>query len=120
MQSYDHRLFFYHITGRCNLQQKAGEHSSPLRCVLFLFVGAICDRPLGRGIQHIFDEDAVAGCGVVHKNMGDGADELAVLDNGTAGHFCVKYGTKEFCVFLLFLRVFACKRQAFAYITRNP
>ena len=33
----------------CNYhrQQKAGEHSSPLRCVSFQFVGAICDRPLG-------------------------------------------------------------------------
>ena len=25
-----------------------------------------------------------------HTHMGDGADELAVLDNGAAGHVCVK------------------------------
>jgi len=51
----------------------AGEHSSPLRCVSFLFVGAICDRPLGCCIQHIFNEATVAGSWVVDENMGHGA-----------------------------------------------
>ena len=31
--------------------------------------------------------------------MGDGADELAILDNGTAGHECVKCRTKLFSIF---------------------
>ena len=37
-----------------------------------------------RGVQHIFDEDAVAACGVVYKHVGDRADELAVLNDGGA------------------------------------
>ena len=52
--------------------------------------GAICDRPLCRGIEHVFDEDTVAGGGIVDEDMGDGADQLAVLDNGTAAHADVK------------------------------
>ena len=64
----------------------AGEHSSPLRCVSFLFVGAICDRLLCRSIQHVFNEDAVSGGRVVHKDMGYRAYQFPVLDNGTAGH----------------------------------
>ena len=42
------------------------------------------------GGKHILDEDAVTGCGIIHQHVGDGADELAVLDNGAAGHVCVK------------------------------
>ena len=40
-----------------------------------------------RGIgEHIFDIDAVAFLGIVNHDVGDGADELAVLDDGTAAH----------------------------------
>ena len=54
-----------------------------IRCAL--------QHPQGEGflrgsIQHIFDEDAVAGGGVIDQDMVDGADELAVLDDGTAAH----------------------------------
>ena len=42
------------------------------------------------GIQHIFDEDAVAGCWIVDQDVGYGADETAVLDDGGAGHADVK------------------------------
>ena len=97
-----------------------GEHSSPLRCVLFLFVGAICDRPLCRSIQHVFNEDAVAHGRIVNKDMGDGAYQFSILNNGIAGHFCVKCGTKEFCVFLRFLCVFSGKKQVFTPINRCP
>ena len=38
------------------------------------------------GIQHIFNENAVAPGGIVHQHMGDGPDEFAVLHNGTAAH----------------------------------
>ena len=72
------------------MQQKAGEHSSPLRCVSFPFVGAICDRPLCRCVQHIFDEDAIASGGIVDQDMGDGTYQFAVLDNGAAAHADVK------------------------------
>ena len=41
-------------------------------------------------VQHIFDEDAVAGGGVVDKDVGDGADELAVQNNRTTRHADVK------------------------------
>ena len=41
---------------------------------------------LSRRIQHIFDEDPVAFGGFVDKNVGDGADDLAVLQNGAAAH----------------------------------
>ena len=40
--------------------------------------------------QHVFDEDAVAGGGVIDQDVGDGADEVSVLDNGRAGHADVK------------------------------
>ena len=33
-----------------------------------------------------FIEDPIPPCGVVHRHMGHGADELAVLDDGGAGH----------------------------------
>ena len=36
---------------------------------------------LGRGVQHIFNEDAVTRCGVIYKHVGDGADQLAVLND---------------------------------------
>ena len=53
------------------LQEKAGEHSSPLRGVLFLFVGAICDRPLCCCIQHILNKYSVARGGIVDEDVGD-------------------------------------------------
>ena len=40
-------------------------------------------------VQHILGKDAVAAGGIAHKDVGDGADELAVLDNGAAAHECV-------------------------------
>ena len=39
-----------------------------------------------RRVQHIFDENAVARGGVVYHDVGDCADELAVLDDGAAAH----------------------------------
>ena len=44
------------------------------------------DRPSGCGVQYVFDEDAVAPGGVVDQDVGDGAYQVAVLDNGAAGH----------------------------------
>ena len=37
-------------------------------------------------IQHVFDEDAISGGGVVDKNVSNSADQLAVLNNRRAGH----------------------------------
>ena len=75
---------------------------------------------LCRGIQHIFDEDAVALGGIIYENVGDGADEVAVLDNGATGHADVKHGINKFCVFLRFLCVFTGRRQVFTRLTRDP
>ena len=36
--------------------------------------------------QHIFDEDAVALCRIIHQHMGYRADKFAVLYNGGTGH----------------------------------
>jgi len=58
---------------------------------------------LCRGIQHIFNENAVAGGGVIDQHVGHGANELAVLDNGRAGHECVKYRTKLFTILFEFV-----------------
>ena len=41
---------------------------------------------LSRRVQHVFDKDPVAGIRVIYKDMGDGADEFAILDDGTAAH----------------------------------
>ena len=45
---------------------------------------------LSRRVQHVFDKDPVAGIRIVDKDMGDGADELAILDDRRAGHADVK------------------------------
>ena len=49
-------------------------------------VGADIIRPLGCCIQHIFNEDAISGGWVVDQDVGHSADQLAVLDDGAAGH----------------------------------
>ena len=46
--------------------------------------------PLRCGIQHIVNEDAISGGRIVHKNMGNGADQFSVLNDRTAGHADVK------------------------------
>ena len=52
---------------------------------------SLCTREaLGGGIQHIFNEDAIAGGGVVHQYVGDGPHQFSVLDNGAAAHADVK------------------------------
>ena len=47
-------------------------------------------RPLCCGVEHVFNEDAVAGSWVVDENVCDCTNQLAILDDGTAGHFCGK------------------------------
>ena len=37
-------------------------------------------------LQHIFDEDAKAARGIVDENVGHRADELTILNDGTAAH----------------------------------
>ena len=43
-----------------------------------------CGLCLGRCVQHVFNKDAISGGRIVHKDMGDGADEFAVLDDWTS------------------------------------
>ena len=64
----------------------------------------VCLSPLCRGLQHVFDKDAVACRWVVHKDMCHRAHQLSVLNNRRAGHVCVKYRTKFFYKFLRILR----------------
>ena len=39
-----------------------------------------------RCLQHVFDENSIPNVRRVDQDVGDGADELAVLDDGAAGH----------------------------------
>ena len=41
-------------------------------------------------VEHILNENAVALCGIANHDVRYGADELAVLDDGTAAHADVK------------------------------
>ena len=41
---------------------------------------------LCRRVQHIFNENAVTGCGVIDQHMGHGAHQFAILYDGTAAH----------------------------------
>ena len=47
-------------------------------------------------IKHIFNEDAVALGRLVDGDVGNGADELTVLDDGRARHECGQEGTTNF------------------------
>ena len=49
-----------------------------------------------RCAKHIFDENAVARCGIVDENMRHSTDELTVLDDRRAGHECGQVGTTKF------------------------
>ena len=82
---------------------------------------SLCTREtLRSGVQHIFNEDTVAPCRIIHKHMGHGTHQFAILNNRATAHADVKYETKEFCVFLRFLCVFEGKRQVLAHLTRDP
>ena len=63
---------------------------APTVCIVSVRRGDLRSPVLCCCVQHVFDEDAIAGGGVVDQDMGHGADELAVLDDGTAGHADVK------------------------------
>ena len=58
---------------------------------LCLVGNGLCAIPILRcRVEHVFDEDAVSRCGVVHENMGHRAHQFAVLYNRRAGHADVK------------------------------
>ena len=63
--------------------------------ILPLFLRRLLHRHLRRA-QHILNENTVACGRSVDKDMGDGTDELAVLDNGRAAHECGQEGTTLF------------------------
>lgn len=48
------------------------------------------------GGEHILNKDAVACGGVADEDVGNGAHDLAVLDNGAARHECGQVGTTVF------------------------
>ena len=41
---------------------------------------------LSRRIQHVLYKNPVTPCWVIDQDVGDGADQVAVLDNGTSAH----------------------------------
>ena len=41
---------------------------APTKCLHF-FVGAICDRPLGGGFQHILDKNSISPRRIVYKDV---------------------------------------------------
>lgn len=58
---------------------------------------------LSRRSEHILNKNPISSCWVIYQNMGNGADEFAVLDNRAAGHECVNIGTTLFLIFSNFL-----------------
>ena len=46
--------------------------------------------------QHVFDKDPVPSGRIIDQNVGHGAHQLAVLNNWTAAHECVKQDTTRF------------------------
>ena len=46
--------------------------------------------------KHIFNKYAIPHRRIVYHNVGDRADELAVLDYGATRHECVQVGTTLF------------------------
>lgn len=40
-----------------------------------------CASFLRRIIRHVFDKDSIAACGVIDRDVGDGAHEFAILKN---------------------------------------
>ena len=46
----------------------------------------LCQKFLSGGIQHILNKYAVTSGWIIHKHMGYGTHDFAVLYNGTAGH----------------------------------
>ena len=47
-------------------------------------------------IEHIFDKNAVALCGIVDHDVGDRTDELTVLNDGRAAQECAQVGITFF------------------------
>lgn len=66
-------------------------------------------RSAFRLLKHILGENGVAGRRIVNQNMSYRAYQLSVLQNRTAAHECVKYGTTIFLNFkkILYLCGFA-------------
>ena len=58
---------------------------------LCLVGNGLCAIPILRcRVEHVFDEDTVTGGRIVNKDMGDSADQFAVLDDRAAAHADVK------------------------------
>ena len=55
-------------------------------CTLHFHVLRRARHREGYHVEHVFDEDAVAGRRIVDENVSDRSDELAVLNDGRAAH----------------------------------
>ena len=52
-----------------------------------------------RRVKHIFNENCITFCRVVDEDVSYRADELSILNYGTARHDCCQWGTTFFLVF---------------------
>ena len=82
-------FYFYHITKAAKRKEKTRVTNPFIIMYLREAFRLPQDRepiPLQRRLRHILNINPISPCRVVHKYMGHGADELAVLNNGRAGH----------------------------------
>ena len=57
-------------------------------------------HPLRCCVKHVFNENAIAGSGVVEEDVGNGSNQFSVLYDRRTGHVCVKYRTKFCSIFV--------------------
>ena len=99
--------------GLLSVSEAGGENILSLRLLLRKIHLPHQREALACSLQHILDENAISSLRVIYQNMGNGAYQLAVLDDGRAGHECVKYRTKFFYEFFENFLDFVEIRQKF-------
>ncbi len=72
---------------------------SPSGCHLPLKGKALCCC-----VQHIFDKDTVAGCGIIHQHVGYRINQFSDLYSERAGHADVKWDKGILCFSVVFMR----------------
>ncbi len=60
--------------------------------------------------QHILNKNPIPPAGILHQHMGDGADQVMILDNGCAAQGHVNTGVKDFSRFLEKM-ISVCRKQ---------
>ena len=60
---------------------------------IYSFILSSQHRHIG---EHVFNKDAISRCRIIDEDVGDGADELSILNDGGAGRECGQVGTTVF------------------------